>query len=98
LPLRRYPSQTRLRSGGTVPRPENSGSETENPLATAAKETRVPHVDGRDPARRDAGQRLAWLPAGEQGGLAGTHHRSTVCARLARHRIDRGLPGYKTDG
>src|SRR4026207_509628 len=52
----RYPSQARLRSGGVVSRSVHRTPKTENRLASAAKETRLPHVDGCDSTGRVAGE------------------------------------------
>ena len=44
--------------------PKDFAAKTENRLAAAAKETRLPDADGRGSARRDAGERFAWPAAG----------------------------------
>ena len=44
--------------------PKIPAAEIKNRLAAAAKKTRLPHVDGRDSARRDAGERFARPAAG----------------------------------
>ena len=55
--------------------PKIPAAEIENRVAAAAKKTRLPDVDGRDSARRDAGERLARPATGGQKRLAGVHHR-----------------------
>ncbi len=60
-----HPSQTRLRPGGIISRPENSAAEIKNRVAAAAKETWPADVDGRDSARRDVGERFARSASGE---------------------------------
>jgi len=70
-----HPSQAGLRPGGIVSESENSGGEIKNRVAVAAKKARPADVDGRDSARRDAGERFAWPAAGGQKRLAGLHHQ-----------------------
>jgi len=70
-----HPSQAGLRPGGIVSRPEDSGGEIKNRVAAAAKKTRSADVDGRDSARRNAGERFARPTTGGQKRLAGVHHQ-----------------------
>ena len=50
----RHPPQARLRPGRAVPRPGDPHPAARARLAARAQEARVPHADGRDPARRHA--------------------------------------------
>ena len=54
---RRHPPQARLRPGRAVPRPGDPRAAARDRLAAGAQEARLPHADGRDPARRVAGAR-----------------------------------------
>ena len=81
---RRYPPQAGLRPGRAVPRPGDQAAAAGARVAARAQEARVPHADGRDPARRGAGEGLARPDPGRPGeGAAADLERAGPARRTA---------------